>query len=473
MGQRWNKVKKAYGIGQKAFTQPPIWEQDLLNLPFVASGIADEEQIENDFEGYVVSMYKANGPIFACVDARMKAFSEGSFTFRDIRSPGDLFTAPGLDLLRSPWPGGTTGELLARMEQDASLAGNSFWTTTDDMGRFGSAAHGAGLRLTRLRPDWVTLVIGSSDASNNDPFAADARVIALMYSTQMSGSTRGGIGLAPDLLLLPEEVCHYSPIPDPVARFRGMSWMTPILLEVSADSKSTIHKEAFFRNAAVPNMAIKFDADTSKDDFNEFVAQYKSKHQGAWNAYKTLFLLGGADPVPLSMDFKQLEFSQTVGKGESRIAAAAGVPPSWVGFSEGLQGSGLNAGNFSAGRRRFADGTIRPLWRIAAASLQNVVVVPNDRSELFYDDSQAAFLREDQRDLAEINRIQANAIDSLIKSGFKPDSAVKAVLTRDLKALNGQHTGLVSVQMQPPVDPNAPPAIENQPVSPGSGANGN
>nr|WP_237531565.1 phage portal protein [Streptomyces sp. SID3212] len=404
----------------------------------------------------------------------MKVFSEGEFIFRDRKNKGNYFGGTGLGVLETPWPGGTTGELLARMEQDASLAGNSYWAMCDDSGRIGKAAAGKGLRLTRLRPDWITIVISSSDASNNDPFAADCKVIGYLYSTQLSGMAHSnGFGQANDILLLPDEVCHYSPIPDPVARFRGMSWLTPVLREVSADSKSTIHKESFLKNAAVPNMAIKFSPETSKDDFDEFVAKFKGSHQGAWNAYKTLFLLGGADVTPLSMDFRQLEFSQTVGKGESRIAAAAGVPPSWVGLSEGLQGSGLNQSMYAAARRRFADGTIRPLWRIAAASMQNIVITPNDQSQLWYDDSQVAFLREDQTDLAEINRIQANAIDSFIKSGFKPDAAVQAVLTRDLRVLTGQHTGLVSVQMQPPVDPNAPKAIAPPPANPGSGPNGN
>lgn len=467
-------VKEMFNFRSKSFTQPNFWATDLLSLPFVASGIADQERVENDFEGYVSSMYKANGPVFACIDARMKVFSEGEFIFRDKINKGNYFGGAGLGVLETPWPGGTTGELLARMEQDASLAGNSYWTMCDNAGRFGKSASGPGLRLTRLRPDWVTIVINSSVSSNEDPFAADARVVGYLYSTQLAGMHHNnGFSQADDVLLMPDEVCHYSPIPDPVARFRGMSWLTPILREISADSQSTIHKEAFLKNAAVPNMAIKFSPDTSKDDFDEFVAKFKSSHQGAWNAYKTLFLLGGADVTPLSMDFRQLEFSQTVGKGESRIAAAAGVPPSWVGFSEGLQGSGLNQSMYSAARRRFADGTIRPLWRIAAASMQNIVVMPNTQSQLWYDDSQVAFLREDQTDLAEINRLQTNAIDSLIKSGFEPDAAVEAVVTRKLGVLVGKHTGLVSVQMQPPIDPNAPKAIAPPPVSPGSGPNGN
>ena len=61
----------------------------------------------------------------------------------------------------------------------------------------------------------------------------------------------------------------------------------------------------------------------------------------------------------------------------TRLAAAAGIPPVVVGFSEGMQGSSLNAGNYSAARRRMADGTMRPLWRNAARSLATLLNVPD------------------------------------------------------------------------------------------------
>ena len=49
-------------------------------------------------------------------------------------------------------------------------------------------------------------------------------------------------------------------------------------------------------------------------------------------------------------------------------AAAAGIPPSVVGFSEGLQGSALNAGNYESAKQHFAEMTMHPLWRNAAGS---------------------------------------------------------------------------------------------------------
>ena len=60
-------------------------------------------------------------------------------------------------------------------------------------------------------------------------------------------------------------------------------------------------------------------------------------HEGLWNAYKTLYLGGGADAKIIGSNMQQLDFKTVQGHGETRIAAAAGVPPIIVGLSEGLE----------------------------------------------------------------------------------------------------------------------------------------
>jgi hypothetical protein len=409
----------------------------------------DKEMIESDFEGYIEGAYKSDGIVFALILARQMVFAEARFLWRDRVNgrPGEMYGNAELALLEEPWPGGTTGELLARMEVTASLAGNYWGTVADDNGRFGKAATGPGRRIVHLRPDWVTIVVGSH---SGDPNALDAKPVGILYEPRSwaAAGVRPPSGDA--TLLLPDEVIHYSPIPDPAARWRGMSWLTPILKEIQADRASTVHKAKFLENGATPNMVVKFDPDISPEDFQTFKDKFEAQHKGAANAYKTLFLGGGADITVVGSDFKQLDFSATQGKGESRIAAAAGVPPSWVGFSEGLSGSSLNAGNFNSARRRFADGTMRPLWRMAAASLRQVLTPPRPNSELWFDTRDIAFLREDQKDAAEIERLKAATIRQYVDSGFAPDAAVRAVREQDVSLLIGQHSGLYSVQLQPP-----------------------
>jgi hypothetical protein len=138
---------------------------------------------------------------------------------------------------------------------------------------------------------------------------------------------------------------------------------------------------------------------------------------GALNAYKTLYLGGGADVKVIGTDLKQIDFKVTQGAGETRIAAAAGVPPIIVGLSEGLESATYS--NYGQARRRFADGTMRPLWRNAAGSLARIMEMPGD-SELWYDDRDIPFLQEDMKDEAEIQQLQSAAIRQLVDAGFKP-----------------------------------------------------
>lgn len=442
------------GAARKSFTQPPFWAADELRLPWLGSTPLDgkTEVIENDFEAYVQYGYKGNGIIFSAIQDRQRVFSQARFQWREFTKghPGDLFGTEELSLLEKPWPSGTTGELLSRMEVTASLGGNFYATAVDDAGSFGKAATGEGRRVVCMRPDWVSIIIASP---TDDPYDLRAKVVGYEYQPRgIGGGRRGG-----RMLLLPEQVCHFSPVIDPLARYRGMSWLTPILREIQADNSATSHKDTFFKNAAVPNLAIKFDKDTNKEAFEEFVELFKVNHQGAHNHYRTLFLAGGADVTPLSMNFQELDLANVVGKGENRIAVAAGVPAAILGISEGLQGSTLNAGNFTAAKRLFAETTIADLWAKACPSLQTLLTPPPKapRAELWYDARQIPFLRDDAKDAASIQQMQAGTISSLVNAGYTHESVVAALINNDWRLLI--HSGLYSVQLIPPGPGQTPP----------------
>lgn len=433
--------KIAVARGAKAFTQPPFWSSDLTRSGFLSVGMRpDQEQIGNDLDAYIDLAYKSNGPVFSAIADRQRIFSQARFAWRQFRNGqgGDLFTNDELWLLQKPGPNMTTGELLSRMDVMASLAGNYYGTTADDNGKIGRAATGAGRRVANLRPDWVTIILGSH---SGDLYAPDTKVIGYQYTPKPVGSQ--------SWFLLPGEVCHYSPQPDPSARFRGMSWLTPILREIQGDKAATVHKERFFKNGAQLSTVIALK-DISEDGFDEFVEKFNKSHVGADNAYKTLFLLGGADVTTLTADLKQLDFKATQGAGETRIAMASGMHPVILGMSEGLAGSSLNEGNFGAARRLVADKTMRHLWSVAAASLQTLVTPPNSSTQLWPDLREVAFLREDQTDVADIQAKQAVALRALVDAGFGPDAAVEYIRTDDLGRLLGSHAGLFSVQLQPP-----------------------
>jgi hypothetical protein len=440
---------------RKSFSQPPFWAS---STPLWGAPLPDREQIGNDFEGYVQRAYKENGVVFSCMLARQMLFSEARFAWRELKDgrPGLLFGDDELKLLEEPWPGGTTGEYLSRKIQDADLAGNFYATTVDDHGRYGRASRGGpGRRITRMRPDWVTIVLGSKSGHLN---ALDTKVIAYQYAPPPTGAG----GKPEPVLLLPSEVEHFSPIPDPAARFRGMSWLTPVLREIEADKAATKHKLKFFSQGATISTVVTLDKDVTPDEYDQFVANFKRETEGVDMAYKTLFLGGGADVTLNGADMKQLDFKATQGAGETRIASAAGMHPAIVGLSEGLQGSSLNEGNFNAAIRLTADKTMRPLWRTSAASAQTLLKRP-DRASLWYDDRDVAFLRDDSTDVAEIQAKQAVTARQLTDAGYTPESVVEYLETGNLRAL--EHSGLFSVQLQAPgsITPNpALPALTEE-----------
>lgn len=392
-----------------------------------------QEEIRRGFTGLIEGAYRANSVVFACMLTRLSLFTEARFQYQRMNGgrPGDLWGDASLALLEHPWPSGATGDLLGRAIQSVDLAGNAFVVR---MSRD---------RLVVPRPDWITIVLGSSSDPDVEAGDLDAEVLGYIYHP---GGRNSGRDIVP---LQRQQVAHFAPIPDPLATYRGMSWLEPLAREVMADTAATTHKLQYFENGATVNLAISLDPGIGLQAFESWIEAFERGHRGVANAYKTLYLGAGAKPVPIGSNLQELDFKITQGAGETRIAAASGVHPVIVGLSEGLQGSSLNAGNFSSARRLVADRTMRPLWRNFAASLESIFPPPGG-SRLWYDDRDIAFLREDRRDAADIEQVRGQTIRTLIEAGFKADDVVKAVEAEDMGLLIGKHTGLFSVQLQAP-----------------------
>lgn len=404
------------------------WSNPLFNQPVTTLG-SKQEEIRGGFESYVQGAYKQNGIVFACMLARLMLFSEARFQFRRRVNgrPGELFGTEALAPLEKPWSGGHTGDLLTRVIQDVDLAGNFF------------AAKRPGGRTKRLRPDWVTIILGSLGDSNVGFGDVDAEVLGYIYEP----GGKGGTGDTD--VFLAHEVVHFAPIPDPLASFRGMSWLTPVLREIEADQAATTHKLKYFENGATPNLVVSFDATVGPEAFEKWMELFDDRHAGSINAYKTLYLGAGAKATPIGSDLKNVDFQAVQGAGENRIAVAAGVPAIIVSLSEGLKAATL--ANYAEARRHFADATIRPLWRGACGAFENIIDVPGG-AELWYDDRDISYLQEDRKDEAAIQQSEAITLKTLIEGGFTPESAVAAVTANDMSRLD--HSGLVSVQLQPP-----------------------
>jgi phage portal protein BeeE len=388
------------------------------------------ERAANNFVGLAQGAYAANGPVFACMLVRQLVFSSVRFRWQNLRDgkPSNTFGSRSLGILERPWMGGTTQDMLSRMIQDADLAGNSYWMKV-------------GGELVRLRPDWVDVVVEPRVLPDGRG-QVGWRKLGYVYTPDGGASGKDSVGL------LADEVAHFAPIPDPLATYRGMSWLTPILREVQADQAMSKHQRKFFDNGATPNLVVKHDIAASMEKVARFSEMMRDQHSGVDNAYKTLHLYPGADVTAVGTNLKDIDFKDVRGGGETRIAAAAGVPPVIVGLSEGLAAATYS--NYGQARRRLADGTAHPLWQNLAGSIENLVDRPSARNDyrLWYDADDVPFLREDEKDAAEIQQTRATTISSLIAAGYTPESVVSAVRSDDFRLL--EHTGLYSVQLQKP-----------------------
>lgn len=440
---------QAFGYGGLQYPVHP----SVPELQTTQQGIK-AEPIYDDFCGLVQGAYKANGVVFACMLARMLAFSAVRFAYQRINvgKPSELFGERSLSLLEEPWPGGTTQDLLARTINDADLGGASRFTVIDG-------------QLVRLRPDWTYIVaaqrivpgLRTDDSGRQVEAPLGWEKLGYIYC-------EGGLHSEEEPVYLDtSRVADFCPIPDPDARFRGLSWLTPVIREVQADSIMTRHQIRFFENAATPNLVVKHAEGADPAKVRRFRDMLQEEHGGTDNAYKTLHLYPGADAHVVGANLEQLQFKITQGGKETRVAAAARVPPVIVGLSEGLQAATYS--NYGQARRAFADGTCHPLWGNAAGSFAPLFrrdlarLANGGLVRLWYDARDVPLLREDAKEAAEIGEIQARTIRTYVDGGYTPDSAKRAVLSGDLSLL--EHTGLYSVQLREPgaeEEPAAAPA---------------
>jgi phage portal protein BeeE len=409
-------------------------------------------EIVNTLPAYAAAL-RACPPAFAAQLVRATVLSQARFVFRNTSvsaTPRRTFGTRELGLLERPWPKATTGQMLAMMEWHVGLTGNAYVTRQPD------PSMPRGVRLRVLRPDWVTIVFGSDREPDDPMHALDGRVIGYVYAN-------GGFGAQGRMeTLLPDEVAHWSPLPDPEGAEIGMSWVTPALRDLQADRAATEHKLAYFRNGATPNLVVKGIPAPTREQFDELVDAMEEKHRGAANAYRTLYLTAGADATVVGSNLAELDLSNVQGGSETRITYLSRVPATLLGIGAGLSGSSLNAGNFGQARRTFSDSWVYPSLQDLCAALAPLVTVPSD-AELWFDVADMPLLREDARDAADIMQIKATTITTYVKEGFTPESAIAAVRGQDETLL--KHTGALSVQLQKPGTETPTPPSGQQPTT--------
>lgn len=416
----------------------------VMSQPWASFAGSMPGQTDGTFNSYVQQIHKQNGIVSAAVAARALLISQVRFQWRRDYSQGrrgELWGNRDLRILERPGAS-TRAELLNRLERDVSYAGNAYVVRD-------------GNSLRRLAPDRVSFVLRSDSTpewtgdNNTTTIPYDAEVVGIAYHNERNGKVVETFAVG--------DYAHWMPEPDPVNWWRGESWVSAVVREVLTDGQAVDHTGKFFENAATPNLVFKFPETRTPDEVRAFAELLNRKHAGTSNAWRNMFLAGGADVQVVGSSLESLSIKDLTGSFETRIAARARIPGVILGISEGYQGSSLNAGNYSSARRMWADGWFAPTVESLCAALESIVPPPGG-SDLHYDPKAVLFLQEDMKDAAEILHTNAVAMRQLVEAGYDPATVTEAVATGDITKLT--HTGNVSVQLQPPGSGTSPGGSE-------------
>jgi hypothetical protein len=447
-------------LWDRLLSRQGYWEGQASGAAVLTTSYAspDREPVLPQLAAYAQQAHGSNAVIFSAALVRMALFSEARFQYQ-ARDDNHLFGNTSLAKLETPFgPHTTTGNLLARMEQDAFLAGQAYiWDAPGED------------RLVRLRPDWTTIV---SEVVHVGGGGWYRRPVAYFWEPPKSVLDKG------DGFMVPAEECvHWAPIPDPRADFRGMSPLTPVAREVAGDDGMTTYKLRYLQNNASPNLLIKYQQKLQPSTVDAIRERMQARYGGSDNAAKTLVLDQGADATIIGNSLSQMDFSGVSAVGTERILAACSVPGVLVGL-EPLRGAGRG---YQESMQKLANLWGRPQWRSVCGALAQIVDVPAG-NRLWFDTADIAALMDGELERGQAALVKAQALLALVQGGFTHESAVAAVDAADLSQLKAGGVGTPAssqpVQhMLPQQQPGATadplpatmPRLNTGPVSPGSG----
>ena len=427
-----------------------------------ASG--DREAILPNLSAWAQQENSQSSVVFAAIVTRIMLLSQGTFQWQ-AKDDKHLFGNIDLLILEEPWGDGegSTAELLARMEQDVSLAGNAYiWKVPDqDM-------------LVRLRPDWITIVSEMVRVPGGGSYRRKLGYY-LKPPSAIDGDRQGEFYPA-------DEVAHWAPIPDPQATFRGMSWLTPAYRDIKGDDGLGTYKIRYLENAASPNLLIRYTQKLQPGTIDSVRERMHARYGGADNAFKTLVLDQGADATVIGNSLQQMDFSGVASIGQDRILADSLVPGVLCGL-EPLRGAGRG---YAESMQKFGNIYGRPQWKSVANALKKIVPPPPG-NRLAVDTSDIAALQDGEMEKGQTALVRSQAILTLRQAGSTFDSAVTAVTSMDFTKLQenplaalpvNQQAGNVQHLLPQPGQPGATaeplpagtrPRLTGGPVSPGTG----
>jgi HK97 family phage portal protein len=208
--------------------------------------------------------------------------------------------------------------------------------------------------------------------------------------------------------------------PNPDDPYRGRGPVQTILADVDAAKYSAEWNRNFFVNGARPGGIIKVDYRMSDKEFNEFVARWRSQHQGVANAHRVA-VLENAEWQDTNFSMTDMQFVELRNLPRELIREAFAFPKPMLGTVDDV-----NRANAAAGKEIMAENQTIPRLR-RWKDVVNTFLLPqfaNGKTlELDFDDPTPVNHEDADRE----RNSQATSAANLVRAGYHPEDVTDAM----------------------------------------------
>lgn len=153
----------------------------------------------------------------------------------------------------------------------------------------------------------------------------------------------------------PDEIVHFTTIPDPNSPVYGISPLESIMWEARTDIAAMISNYSLFMNDATPASMYVFEDAMTDKQVAAAIEKIKEQVRGVGNRHKSLGMKGLKDIKTISITNKDMEFTVLRKMTTEKVCAAYGVPKSILGYTEDV-----NLANGQEQTKKFWEGSVGP-----------------------------------------------------------------------------------------------------------------
>ena len=144
---------------------------------------------------------------------------------------------------------------------------------------------------------------------------------------------------------------------NPYNRWRGLSPLDAVAIEIRSDYKASQYQGKFFDNNAIPGMVLKVDKDdqSTLPELKKLVRLWEQGHKGVNKAHKTGILRGGMSFETVGLNQQEMDFINSRAFTRDIVLSVFGVPKVLAGFTENI-----NRATAETQKRSFWEETLKP-----------------------------------------------------------------------------------------------------------------